>query len=100
MRKLQWIEALQLPLMSEKATAMADKNRQHVFVVDRDADKPLIKKAVEKQFKVEVQAVRLLNVKGKVKRIANRRRPGRRSHWKKAYVTLKPGHDIELAGIS
>jgi len=85
------------PHVSEKSTLAADKHRQFVFRVRRDASKPEIKKAVEQLFKVEVEAVQALNVKGKRKTFGRVR--GYRSGWKKAYVRLKPGHDIDfLAG--
>ena len=100
MRGLRQTQVLQFPHVSEKATSLADKNRQHVFVIDRAATKGDVKNAVEKQFQVKVQAVNLLNMKGKKKRMAGRRQEGRRKHWKKAYVTLQEGHDIELAGTS
>ena len=85
------------PHVSENSTLAADKHRQFVFRVRRDASKPEIKKAVEQMFKVEVEAVQALNVKGKRKTFGRVR--GYRSGWKKAYVRLKPGHDIDfLAG--
>ena len=85
------------PHISEKSTLAADKHRQFVFRVRGDASKPEIKKAVEQMFKVEVEAVQALNVKGKRKTFGRVR--GHRSGWKKAYVRLKPGHDIDfLAG--
>ena len=85
------------PHVSEKSTLAADKHRQFVFRVRGDATKPEIKKAVELMFKVEVEAVQALNVKGKRKTFGRVR--GYRSGWKKAYVRLKPGHDIDfLAG--
>ncbi len=82
------------PHVSEKSTLAADKHRQFVFKVRGDATKPEIKKAVEQMFKVEVDAVQALNVKGK-RKLTGRIR-GRRPGWKKAYVTLKPGHDIDF----
>ena len=85
------------PHVSEKSTLAADKHRQFVFRVRGDASKPEIKKAVEQMFKVEVEAVQALNVKAKRKTFGRVR--GYRSGWKKAYVRLKPGHDIDfLAG--
>ena len=85
------------PHVSEKSTLLADKHRQFVFRVRGDASKPEIKKAVEQMFKVEVEAVQALNVKGKRKTFGRVR--GYQSGWKKAYVRLKPGHDIDfLAG--
>ncbi len=82
------------PHISEKSTSAADRYRQFVFKVRGDATKPEIKKAVEQMFKVEVEAVHSLNVKGKRKSFGRAR--GRRPGWKKAYVTLKSGHDIDF----
>lgn len=84
------------PHISEKSTMVADKNRQFVFEVRRGVSKPLIKEAVEKMFNVEVASVQVVNVRGKVKRLG--RSPGRRQDWKKAYVRLKAGFDIDFAG--
>ena len=82
------------PHVSEKASIVADEHNQFVFRVARDATKLEIRKAVEKLFDVEVQSVRTLNVRGKTKFFG--RTEGRRPHWKKAYVSLKPGHDIDF----
>jgi len=84
------------PHVSEKSTMAADKNRQFVFQVRREATKPEIKQAVEKMFNVQVEAVQVVNVPGKLKRMG--RTPGRRQDRKKAYVTLKEGFDIDFAG--
>ncbi len=84
------------PHISEKSTMAADVNRQFVFRVVRDARKPEIKRAVELMFKVEVDRVQVVNVKGKRKTFG--RVPGRRPDWKKAYVCLKPGFDIDFMG--
>jgi len=84
------------PVVSEKSTRMADANRQIVLKVLRDASKPEIRKAVEKMFDVKVAAVQVTNVKGKVKRFGQA--VGRRSDWKKAYVTLAEGSDIDFMG--
>jgi large subunit ribosomal protein L23 len=84
------------PHVSEKTTRVADKNRQFAFKVVPDATKPEVKKAVELMFKVEVEAVQVVNVAGKHKRFG--RFNGRRPDWKKAYVRLKPGHDIDFVG--
>jgi large subunit ribosomal protein L23 len=81
------------PHLSEKSTLAADLNNQAVFKVAVGATKPEIKKAVEKLFKVEVESVRVLNVKGKVKR--NKFGLVSKPSWKKAYVTLKEGQDID-----
>jgi large subunit ribosomal protein L23 len=67
-----------------------------VFKVLRDASKPEVRKAVEKMFDVTVTGVQLMNVKGKIKRFGQS--VGRRSDWKKAYVTLAEGSDIDFAG--
>jgi large subunit ribosomal protein L23 len=65
--------------------------------VRRDASKPVIKQAVEKMFNVQVESVTVTNVKGKEKKFG--KTPGRRQDWKKAYVRLKPGQDINFAGV-
>lgn len=86
---------LQAPIISEKSTIAAEKNKQFVFKVQKQATKKQVKSAVELMFKVEVDSVHVLNVKGKQKRFGGAL--GQRSDWKKAYVKLKPGHDIEFA---
>jgi large subunit ribosomal protein L23 len=88
------LQAIVAPHVSEKATLLADKVNQHVFKVRVDADKSTIRKAVETLFGVKVAEVRVANVKGKTKRTGRFR--GKRNDWKKAYVTLMPGHDIKL----
>ncbi len=90
-RLLQIIEA---PVVSEKGTFIAEKFEQVIFHVANDATKPEIKAAVEHLFKVQVESVQVVNVKGKVKRSG--RQVGRRKDWKKAYVCLKPGQEINL----
>ncbi|MGH8477209.1 MAG: 50S ribosomal protein L23 [Methylococcales bacterium] len=84
------------PVYSEKSTAATDQSNQYVFKVQKCATKPEIRKAVEKMFKVEVEAVQVMNVKGKNKRF--QRILGKRSDWKKAYVKLKPDFKIDLFG--
>ncbi|MBB4844420.1 large subunit ribosomal protein L23 [Paucibacter oligotrophus] len=84
------------PIVSEKATAVAEKHNQVLFKVLRDATKPEIKAAVELMFKVEVEAVNVVQVKGKVKRFG--RSFGRRDHVKKAYVSLKAGQELNFSG--
>jgi large subunit ribosomal protein L23 len=84
------------PIVSEKSTRTADENRQVVFSVLPGATKSEIKRAVEMAFDVEVDAVQVTNVHGKVKRFG--RVPGSRKNWKKAYVKLKEGHDIDFSG--
>ena len=84
------------PVISEKATGAAEKRNQAVFKVLRDAEKTEIKEAVEKLFSVKVESVQTLNVKGKTKRFGQSM--GKRSDWKKAYVTLAEGQEIDFAG--
>ncbi|MDR1890184.1 MAG: 50S ribosomal protein L23 [Zoogloeaceae bacterium] len=88
------MQVLLAPQISEKATYVAEKRDQVVFRVAADATKPEIKAAVELLFKVEVESVQVLNVKGKVKRF--RQSFGRRKGWKKAFVSLKPGQEINF----
>lgn len=83
------------PVVSEKSASVADVANQVVFKVLPNADKAEIKAAVEKMFDVKVQNVRVLNVKGKTKR--TRHGIGVRSDWKKAYVRLEQGQDIDFA---
>jgi large subunit ribosomal protein L23 len=90
------LKVLLAPNISEKATTAAEANNTVVFKVTTDATKAEIKAAVEKLFEVSVDAVRTLNVKGKVKRTGSRL--GRRNDWKKAYVTLSEGSDIDFVG--
>ena len=82
------------PVVSEKSTRVADKNRQYVFRVADDATKPEVKAAVELLFKTKVQDVTVTNVKGKEKRFG--RYVGRRRNWKKAYVRLAAGQEINF----
>lgn len=84
------------PHVTEKATLIGDSSNQFVFKVIPDANKGEIKNAVETMFNVEVDSVRTVNIKGKTKRFGWRM--GRRKNWKKAYVRLKPGHDIDFIG--
>lgn len=82
------------PVISEKSTMVADKLEQVVFKVVPSATKPEVKAAVELMFKVEVESVSILNVKGKQKRFGQTM--GRRSDVRKAYVSLKPGQQIDF----
>jgi large subunit ribosomal protein L23 len=84
------------PIVSEKSTRVAEQNRQFVFKVVKDASKPEVRKAVELMFDVKVDAVQIANVKGKVKRFGGAL--GKRADWKKAFVTLAEGHDINFMG--
>lgn len=94
--KYQLAGILQAPHISEKSTIyLEEANKKIVFKVQKEATKTQVKKAVESMFTVQVKTVNLLNVKGKQKRFG--RFMGKRSDWKKAYVTLKPGYDIDFA---
>jgi len=91
MNKERLMQVILAPLISEKAVNLTEANNQFAFRVVKNATKPEIAAAVTLLFDVEVTAVRTLNVKGKKKRT------GRRSDWKKAYVRLKAGQDINFA---
>ncbi|MCH9715469.1 MAG: 50S ribosomal protein L23 [Gammaproteobacteria bacterium] len=82
------------PIISEKATRVADKSKQFVFRVLKTATKAEIKQAVEHLFEVSVKSVSVLNMAGKRKRF--RQTEGKRSDWKKAYVSLAPGQEIDF----
>jgi large subunit ribosomal protein L23 len=84
------------PHVTEKAAIIGESSNQYVFQVMPDARKSEIKQAVEKLFEVEVDAVRVANVKGKTKRTGQRM--GRRKDWKKAYVRVKSGQSIDFMG--
>jgi large subunit ribosomal protein L23 len=84
------------PHVSEKATQVGEAHNQVVFRVRRDADKDLVRRAVEKMFEVKVTDVQIVNVRGKNKRFGQR--AGERSSWKKAYVRLAPGNTINFMG--
>jgi large subunit ribosomal protein L23 len=86
---------LMAPIVSEKSTMLADKYEQVAFRVRPDATKQEVKAAVELLFKVEVEKVSILNIKGKEKRFG--RFEGKRSNVRKAYVSLKPGQEINFA---
>ena len=86
-------ELIKKPLVTEKSMANQQKN-VYTFIVDPSATKPEVKNAVEQAFKqnnVKVGSVRIVNVKGKTKRMKNMLLEGKRKDWKKAYVTLKEG---------
>lgn len=89
------LQVILAPVVSEKATMLADKREQVIFRVATSATKPEVKAAVELLFKVQVASVQMANVKGKNKRFG--RFFGRRSDWKKAYVCLKPGQELTFA---
>lgn len=90
------LQVLLAPQISEKATLVADKNDQVIFRVAPDATKPEIKAAVELLFKVKVESVQVLNVKGKARRVG--RIQGQRQGWKKAFVSLESGQEISFVG--
>ncbi len=94
-RQQRLMQVLIGPAISEKSTMVGDKHNQIVFRVDPTATKGDVKDAVELMFKVEVDGVQVLNVKGKEKRTG--RFIGRRNGWKKAYVRLKSGQEINFA---
>ncbi len=92
------LQVLLAPHISEKTTLVADSSSQHVFKVLPDATKIEIKQAVEQLFEVKVTQVRVMNVKGKTKRFGQKF--GKRSDWRKAYVTLAEGQDIDFAAAN
>jgi large subunit ribosomal protein L23 len=91
----QLMNVVLAPVVSEKSTFVADKNRQYVFRVSDAATKPEIKAAVELMFKIKVDSVTVTNVKGKKRRFG--RIEGRKRSWKKAYVRLAEGQEINFA---
>ena len=95
MNEERLMQVLLAPHISEKSTMAADSG-QHVFKVTTDATKTEIKAAIEKLFSVKVAKVQVVNVKGKSKRFGQR--AGKRSDWRKAYVSLEAGQDIDFAG--
>ena len=86
------------PHVSEKSAILGENNNQYAFKVARDASKPEIKEAVEKIFNVVVEELQVLNVKGKTKR-TGRGKVRRRSDWRKAYVRLAEGQEIDFADL-
>ncbi|MFZ0486891.1 MAG: 50S ribosomal protein L23 [Arenicellales bacterium] len=96
MNRERLYQVLVSPIVSEKSTRLADQGNQVAFEVLPDATKKEIKQAVELAFDVEVVGVQIANIRGKVKRF--QRTPGARSNWKKAYVRLKAGQDIDFSG--
>lgn len=90
------MKVLRGPIISEKAALAADLSGQYAFKVDPTATKREIGQAVELLFEVKVESVQVLNVKGKAKRFGARL--GRRPDWRKAYVRLAPGNDIDFGG--
>ena len=95
MKEERLLQVILAPVISEKATMLADKREQVIFRVATNATKPEIKAAVELLFKVQVKDVNVATVKGKKKRFG--RFMGKRTDWKKAYVALKPGQELNFA---
>jgi large subunit ribosomal protein L23 len=96
MNQERLMKVLLAPHISEKSSIAADLNNQIVFKVATDATKPEIKQAVELLFDVKVDRVQVSNVKGKTKRFGAKM--GRRNDWKKAYITLQEGQEIDFLG--
>lgn len=94
-RQQRLMQVLLGPAVSEKSTMVGDKHNQYVFRVERAATKADVKAAVQLMFKVDVEGVQVLNVKGKEKRTG--RFIGRRNSWKKAFVSIKAGQEINFA---
>jgi len=96
MNQERLMKLLHSPIVSEKSTRVADSQRQFVFKVDKTASKMEVRKAVELMFDVKVDSVQTANMRGKIKR--HGQTTGKRADWKKAYVTLAEGHDIDFMG--
>jgi large subunit ribosomal protein L23 len=96
MSKERLYEVLLAPRMTEKSTRIAESSNQYVFKVTSDSNKTEIKDAVEKLFEVNVESVRIVNVKGKSKTF--KMRAGKRNDWKKAYVRVQEGQVIDFLG--
>jgi large subunit ribosomal protein L23 len=96
MNKERLMRVLLGPVISEKTATAAETAGQYAFRVVRDATKREIGRAVELLFEVKVDGVQVVNVKGKNKRFG--KMPGKRQDWRKAYVRLKPGHNIDFGG--
>jgi large subunit ribosomal protein L23 len=94
MNQERLLQILLAPHVSEKTNRLTERHNQVAFKVLPDATKPEIKSAVETLFNVKVKSVTVLNVKGKRKRFGGRL--GRRSDWRKAYVSLEAGHEIDF----
>jgi large subunit ribosomal protein L23 len=87
-------QVLKRPLITEKGTRQKEQSNQMIFEVDRRANRVMVRNAVESIFRVKVLSVKLMNVKGKERRVG--RNVGRRPDWKKAIVRLGPGENIEF----
>lgn len=96
MSKNRLYRVLLAPRVTEKTARLSADSNQYVFEVSRDAGKDDVRKAVESLFEVNVESVRIVNVKGKTKSFRFQR--GRRSDWKKAYVRIQEGQVIDVLG--
>ena len=97
MNKQKIMKVLLEPKVTEKSSMIGEINNQYVFKVLKSATKPEIKEAIELMFDgAQVESVQVANVKGKRKIF--KRLPGQRANWKKAYIRLKPGFDIDFMG--
>ena len=96
MANVQYYDVILKPVITEKSMA-AMGEKKYTFLVHPEANKTMIKEAVEKMFEVKVEQVRLLNVPGKLKRVG--RKFGKTKDWKKAYVKLKDGYDISYGEL-
>jgi len=97
MNKERLMKVLVGPVVSEKAAIAAEESGRYAFRVVPNATKREIGRAVELMFDVKVSGVQVMNVKGKNKRF--RQRVGKRPDWRKAYVRLEPGHEIDFGGM-
>ena len=98
MKSTKLYDILLSPIISEKSTLVGESSNQAIFRVRKDATKFEVKSAVELLFKVKVDSVQILNLKGKAKKYG--RISGRRDHTKKAYVCLSQGEEIDFGGGS
>ena len=94
MSDLKYLSVIRAPRVSEKTARLQEVSNQYVFEVATNATKSDVKSAVEQLFNVKVEAVNVLNVKGKIKSF--RSREGRRGDWRKAYVRLAEGQTIDV----
>jgi len=97
MNNLSLYNTLIKPIYTEKSVTIAESNRVFVFKVNPKSNKKIIKNVVEKLFKVVVKKVRTLNIKGNKTKF--KQMPGKKSDWKKAFISLKKGYDINLANL-
>jgi large subunit ribosomal protein L23 len=96
MNKSRLYQVLLAPRVTEKSARVGDASNQYVFQVAPDANKAEVRAAVESLFEVNVESVRIVNVKGKTKSF--KMRPGKRNDWKKAYVRVQEGQTLDFLG--